>query len=256
MRKFYFLLTMCLGIASNAQVGTLCSNPIVISSLPYTTTDNTANYADNYDVAAPSSTNGNTLCPPAATYPYSSQAPYAEYYMSGNDVIYSYTPTVSGAIKIEIPSAVNWTSMYVYSDCANIGTSALACSLTTSAGARTIDNFAVTAGQTYYILISSWSTPQTVAYTLNVTSLSLSTSEAGAAKADVSVYPNPADDILNFKSKSDIASASIYDMKGRKLSDTAVNNNQINVRQLKSGSYIVEFTDKKGETYTKIFIKK
>ncbi|MFL9833191.1 T9SS type A sorting domain-containing protein [Chryseobacterium terrae] len=258
MKKIYYFILVCAASIANAQVGTTCSDPIIISSLPYTTADNTANYADNYDIVDPSSTgNGNAICPPAMTFPYSSQSPYAGFYMSGNDVIYSYTPASSGTIKIEIPAAPSWSSMYLYTSCANIGVTAAACSMTTSSGNRTIDNFAVTAGQTYYILISSWQSPQTIAYTLNVTQLSLDVNDINNNKKAIGVYLNSAGDELNFKSDTNIVSANIYSMEGRKVSVHAnVKNNKISVRELPTAKYIVEFYYKNGEVMTRAFFKK
>lgn len=257
MKKIYYFIFVCATFIMNAQVGTTCNNPIVISSLPYTTTDNTANYADNYDIANPSSSgNGSTICLPAVTNP-SNQSIYGGYYMSGNDVIYSYTPASSGTIKIEIPVAPGWSSMYLYTSCANIGVTAEACSMTTSSGARTIDNFSVTAGQTYYILISSWPDPQTIAYTLNVTQLTLDVNDIVNNKKAVGVYLSSTGEELIFKSDKKIVSANIYSMEGRKVSVHAkVENDRISVRELPTAKYIVEFYYKNGEVMTRAFFKK
>lgn len=252
MKRIYSFLAIAMTSLGFAQTGTLCSNPIIISSLPYTTTDNTSNYADNYDIASPSTTGpGSQICPGT-----NGQFPYAGYYMHGNDVIYAYTAAASGTIKIEIPNAVGWTSLYVYGSCADVAVTALACAMSPSTGLRTIDNFPVVMGQTYYIHISSWAAPQTVAYTLNVTQLTLSTAESELAKASVAVYPNPTSEVLNFKSPSEVISAELFSMDGKKLNTMKVANNKINLNGLNSGSYIVTFKTKDGESYNKIFIKK
>lgn len=239
------IVFMFVFVTLNAQVGTTCANPIVISSLPYTTTDNTANYADNYD-------------PPTSSSPTCATTSSGNWYHGGNDVIYSYTPATSGTIKIEMPGVVGWTGIFVYTDCANIGVSYAACATSTSAGTRTINNFAVTAGQTYYILLSSWPSPQTFAYTLNVTQLSLGISEAEKeAEKAIKVYPNPTDKELNIKSDKEVISANVYTMEGKKiLTYQKVDQNRISVANLSTGSYIVEFTDKSGKVSTKVFIKK
>jgi len=157
MKKNYIWLLMLFVFSfSNAQVGTTCEDPIVIESLPFSTTDNTANYADNYD-------------PQTVTHPVCAGGTNGNYYHGGNDVIYSFTPTADASVNFRLPSVVAWTGMFIYTDCANIGISYAACSTSAAAGNREINDFAVTAGQTYYILISTWPTPQTFAYTLNVT---------------------------------------------------------------------------------------
>lgn len=248
MKKIFFLFSAFSLSFISGQVGTICTNPIVISSLPYTTTDDTANYADNYDPDE----NNNPPCSGSAD-------DFGNFYHGGNDVIYSYTPTSSGTIKIEIPgsAAIGWTGMFVYTSCADIGINYAACEGNTDDGdALTIDNFAVTAGQTYYILISSWPDPQTVSYTLNVTSLTLGVHDAELSKKQTSVYPNPVGKDLNFKSPKDIVSATIYTMEGKKIKSDKVYSNSISVDGLSTGSYIIEFTDKSGNVSTKVFIKK
>lgn len=245
MKKIYLALFISFFGITGAQVGTTCTNPIVITSLPYTTTDDTANYADNYDPDPDNS--------PACS---GSADDFGNYYHGGNDVIYSYTASASGTIKIEIPGATGWTGLFVYTNCADIGLNYAACEGNVSDDDLLIDNFAVTAGQTYYILISSWPAPQTVPYTLNVTSLTLSVHDAEVKKKQTGIYPNPAAKDLFFKSEKEITSATVYTMEGKKLETAKVNNNSISVNHLSAGSYIVEFTDRSGNTSAKIFIKK
>lgn len=109
MKKYLFLISFFSIANYSAQIGTTCQNPIVINSLPYTTTDNTANYADNYN-------------PDTNTNPPCGWNNYGNYFHSGNDVIYSYTANSNGMITIEIPSsaAKAWTGMFVYTNCSNI----------------------------------------------------------------------------------------------------------------------------------------
>lgn len=155
--KLMALLLCCLSIQAFSQVGTLCNNPIVIASLPYTTTDNTANYADNYDPDTDFWLPINGV-----------EDEYANYYHGGNDVIYSYTPAVNTTINISIPNSVGWSGVFVYSSCSNIGVEAIGGDNTVGTATLQVNNLAVTAGQTYYILVSTWPAPQTMAYTLNI----------------------------------------------------------------------------------------
>lgn len=231
MKKIYSLFVL-ISVSVFAQTGSLCTTPIVIPSLPYTTTDNTANYGDNYDPSTTSS-------------PTCSLTTFGNNYHGGNDVIYSYTPETSGTIKIELPSVVGWSAMFVYTDCANIGVSYAACATGTSAGARTINNFAVTAGQTYYIFISSWPAPQTIAYTLNVTSLTLDVSEVETAKK-IGIYPNPVKDNLFFDTNLDIKNVAVYSMNGQLVKKATLSDNKISVSDLQSGMYILNLETSEG----------
>ena len=250
MEKYLFLISFFSITCYSAQIGTTCENPIIIGSLPYTTTDDTANYADNYDPDP----NTNLSC---------GWHNYGNYFHIGNDVIYSYTASTTGTIRIEIPSsaAKAWTGMFVYTSCSNIGINNAACTTSMTDGeALIINDFSVTAGQTYYILISSWgglpSLPQTVSYTLNVTTQTLGTNDPKVNQNKTYIYPNPAEKELHFKSSKKIHSATIYTIDGKKIRTLKVSNNLISVEDLTEGSYIVEFTDISNDLSTKIFIKK
>ena len=218
------------GINGNAQVGTLCTNPIVITTMPYSTTDNTSNYADNYD-------------PPTAT-PISCGAGTAgNYYISGNDVIYSYTPTQNATLTLQIPGAVAWTGLFVFTSCAGIGSAPYACNCSSAAGNRTINNMAVTAGQTYYILISSWATPQTIPYTLNITQ-TLGTEDFSVSA--IATFPNPVKDILQVaNANQNISDVAVYNLLGQEVireNWSGKNIASLNMSNLASGTYLLTVT--------------
>lgn len=238
MKKLYFILLLG-SMGMNAQ-GSLCSDPIIIASLPFTDTDDTANYLDSYD-------------PQTDTHPICSTTTYGNYYHGGNDVIYSYTAPASGTIKVEIPNAIGWTGMFIYTDCANIGVTYAACATGVSAGARTIDNFAVTAGQTYFIFISSWPAPQTVTYTLNVTSLTLGVDDM-AQHRDVRLYPNPVSDNLHIETGLSIKKATVYNVSGQRL-EARMSGPELITDHLQSGFYILELATEDGRIVRKNFIK-
>ena len=134
---------------TTSSPGLSCAAPIPITTLPYSTTDNTSNYADSTDVTQP------FACANTGTN-----------YMTGNDVFYSYTPTTSGLISITMTPTANWSGIFVYQGCANVGVTCVAGAANTGGGVRVIPNLAVTAGLPYIIVISTNATPQTVGYTL------------------------------------------------------------------------------------------
>ncbi|WP_394331777.1 T9SS type A sorting domain-containing protein [Chryseobacterium jejuense] len=68
------------------------------------------------------------------------------------------------------------------------------------------------------------------------------------------LYPNPVTDLLHIKSKENVNKVEIYDISGRKMS-ADLNDNQVNVKNLNPGSYIINIETKKGKT-TEKFIKK
>ncbi|AZB26531.1 T9SS type A sorting domain-containing protein [Chryseobacterium rhizoplanae] len=84
--------------------------------------------------------------------------------------------------------------------------------------------------------------------------LLLSVKEAKANAETFTVYPNPVEDILYIKSKEKADKIEIYDTSGRKMS-ADLNENQVNVKNLDAGSYIIKIVTKVGKTTGK-FIKK
>ncbi len=226
----------------NAQIGTLCTNPIVITSMPFTTTDNTSNYADNYD-------------PPTATPISCGAGTSGNYYISGNDVIYSYTPTVNQSLTLQIPGAVAWTGMFVFTSCAGIGSAPYACNCSSGAGTRSINNMLVTAGQTYYILISSWTSPQTIPYTLNITAV-LDTDDFSSTT--INTFPNPVHDYLQISNDNQtISDVTVYNLFGQEVireNWTGKNNTSLDMTKLSAGTYLLSVI-MDGKTETKKIIK-
>ncbi|WP_177731819.1 choice-of-anchor L domain-containing protein [Flavobacterium inviolabile] len=134
---------------TTVSLGQTCGAPIVIGGLPYSTTDNTANYGNNI-----TSSQGTTGCGTTTNY------------LTGNDVVYAYTATTTGMIDISMTPTDTYSGIFVYDNCANIGTSCLAGVGNSNSNIRNITNFAVTAGTTYYFVISTNATPVSVGYTL------------------------------------------------------------------------------------------
>jgi hypothetical protein len=142
--KQTLLLTLALNFISLfgfSQPGFSCATPIAIGSLPYATTDDTANYGDTTDVSPPYSclnSSGN--------------------YMSGNDVFYSYTPTTNGNINITMTPTATWSAIMVYDGCTNVGVACLAAVGNGNTSQREIATLPVVVGHSYIIVISTWAT--------------------------------------------------------------------------------------------------
>lgn len=69
---------------------------------------------------------------------------------------------------------------------------------------------------------------------------------------NISVYPNPVKDILNFKTEHNISKVEVYDISGRILSSNSVLENKIDLSNLKTGNYILKLYTEKGIMNTKI----
>ncbi|WP_291092979.1 choice-of-anchor L domain-containing protein, partial [Flavobacterium sp. UBA2787] len=157
--------------------GQTCNAPIQVSSLPYSTTDSTSGYGDDLGGSPGTgcgSTNG---------------------YLDGDDVFYSFTAQNNGVVNITMTPTGTWSGLFVYNSCDNVGVSCIAGVASSDQTPRVID-LPVTAGQTYYIVISTWAAPQTVDYTLTLQVVncpppaSLSAANIGQTSAELS-WSNP-----------------------------------------------------------------
>jgi hypothetical protein len=158
----YYVRALCSNGANSLWVGPFafsttspgfsCAAPIVITTLPYNTTDNTANYGDTNIEGTPGGAAG---CGSANNY------------LGGNDVVYSYTATTTGVINVTMTPTGTFSGIFAYASCADIGVNCLAGVANGGTTVRTFD-LPVVSGSTYYFVISTWPAPQTTAYTLTI----------------------------------------------------------------------------------------
>jgi hypothetical protein len=131
--------------------GEVCENSIIVASLPYSTTDDTSNYGDDYTGSPGASGCGTTSS-----------------YLNGDDVVYSYTATADTSINVSMTPTASWSGIFVYTDCADIGVNCVAGSANSGTSERNFD-LTVTNGTTYYFVISTFASPQSTGYTLSIT---------------------------------------------------------------------------------------
>ncbi|PCJ89352.1 MAG: hypothetical protein COA57_02335 [Flavobacteriales bacterium] len=133
---------------SKAQPGTDCANPFVITGgIPFVQTgQTTCGFGDDY--------NSTDAC--------------GSSYMNGDDFLYAYTPTVTGGISVDLTNTSSWTGVFVYDGCPSaMGTNCIS-SATSSSGNPTIGSVNLTAGLTYYIMISTWPSPQCTGFDIAI----------------------------------------------------------------------------------------
>lgn len=133
--------------------GATCEVALPIASLPFSATDNTSGYGDNYGGSPGASGCGTTGS-----------------YLGGDDVVYSFTADFDGVVNLSMTPTATWSGVFVYESCANIGVDCYAGAANSGTGIRTFD-FNVIDGNTYYIVISTNPTPQSTAYTLTLTQI-------------------------------------------------------------------------------------
>lgn len=127
-------------------LGESCNYPLVVPTIPYSTTNNTSNFSDVYE-GAPGTTCGTTGT-----------------YLSGNDVVYTYTPTVTGNLNISMTNSGTGAAMFVYDNCSDINVACIGGGI----GNVNIAALPVTAGNSIYIVISTSTAAQTTPYTLSI----------------------------------------------------------------------------------------
>lgn len=97
-------------------------------------------------------------------------------------------------------------------------------------------------------------------YTLIVSGINQSALNNSTFNANdlMSVYPNPANEILNIQSSIvlDGAKVEIFDMLGKNIYRNALLNNSIDISNFDSGIYMLNISTDEGTTYVKKFIKK
>jgi hypothetical protein len=134
--------------------GALCENPLDVASLPYNTAGNTNSFGDDYSGSAGAS------CSSASSY------------LDGDDVVYAYTATADGTFNITVSDLTqNYAGVFVYDSCASIGTTCLDGDTNSFSTADLSVDITATNGNTYYIVISTWASPQSTAYTMDITRL-------------------------------------------------------------------------------------
>ena len=86
------------------------------------------------------------------------------------------------------------------------------------------------------------------------TDATLGTADFGYTNNTISLYPNPANDVLNISSSNSITSIEVYDLLGKKVASNE-NASNVNVADLGKGAYIVKVVQENGSVAAKQFIK-
>ena len=152
-------LTVLLGSTSMTYAqGNTCTAPIVVTSLPYSHTENTATYGNDYNAS-----NVPTTAPGAVI---TASSTGSTSYMLGFEVVYSITPVINGTITVNTTNDSGWMALWAFTGCPFSST--VGYHTSTSGGTRVISNLPVIANTTYYLVFSSWDPPG-VNYTINIT---------------------------------------------------------------------------------------
>jgi hypothetical protein len=139
----------------------MADDPIIIDSIPYSTSDDTINYGDDYSNTATGCDSGNGN------------------YLNGDDVVYSYTAASTMTLNVYLAPSIgeggtsaNYAGMYVYENAEDVGVNCWIAELELGFSSEPASfELSVTEGSTYYFVVSTWAVPQNVAYDLSITEL-------------------------------------------------------------------------------------
>ncbi len=124
--------------------GALCSNPIPLILPVVNETGNTAGFGDNYD--------NTMLCENS--------------FMTGDDIVYEFTLPFDGTLSGDMTSSQSWIGMFITDNCPDNGGNCII-EETTFSSSLSFNDEPLNAG-TYYLVISSYSPPQSIDFTFNL----------------------------------------------------------------------------------------
>jgi len=147
----------CECIGTPTVQGQICENPILVSTLPYTASDNTDNYVDDYDFED---------VPDLADDGIQTGSFFSKLYFSGNEVFYEYTPSEDQLIDVVIDNVGGFAGLFIFTGCPFEST--IGAHTNFDGDSREVIGLPVTAGVTYYIAISADSQVQNTPYDLSI----------------------------------------------------------------------------------------
>ncbi len=145
--------------------GATCSNPIVVSSYPYTNANTTCGSINDYGTQCSSS------------------------YGGGEDLVYQLNITTTGVYNFSLTGTAGWSGMFLKS-AANC-TNAASC-LTYDANSSSSQSFSYnfTSTGTYYLIIDTWPPPTCTGFTLNISAPTAPPSNDNCA-GSIALTPGP-----------------------------------------------------------------
>jgi len=143
--KKLLLILLCLPMIGFGQ--STCASPTIVGVLPYNLSSTTNGIGDNYDQ--------NDAC--------------GSNYMTGDDYVFEYTPSTAQALQIDLTGTYYKTGVFIMDGCPDVGgTSCIGSDTAGSGGNPSMLTPTLTAGTTYYIIVSTWVAPQWTDFTIDI----------------------------------------------------------------------------------------
>jgi len=153
----------CGGPNCPACPGAICATANIITSLPFI---------------------GPGLTTQGSGNDYSSTDACGSIYMNGNDYVFEYTPLTDTCVDIILSNTGSYTGLFLMDGCPDqLGTNCIA-SDEQSGGNPSILDFTLLGGTTYYIVISTWPTPDFTPFDITIISEPCPTCTDGIQNGD------------------------------------------------------------------------
>jgi large repetitive protein len=134
------------GVGLIPDPGVVCGNPLSLTFPAVDITGVTGDYDDDYS---------STYISPSSNY------------LNGDDVVYQFTTTEESVLSGTIITTDTYLGAFILTECPNITTPPTPTIQKTNSGTLLSFDDVLPAG-TYYLIISSWPSPQSIDYTINL----------------------------------------------------------------------------------------
>ncbi|MEO8933925.1 MAG: T9SS type A sorting domain-containing protein, partial [Xanthomarina sp.] len=161
-------------------------------------------------------------------------------YITGDDVVYAFTPADNGTYNFDLSDTVGgWVGFWLFEGCPFATT--VAYHTATSGATRSLPSIELVAGTTYYVVISTWPSPQSTPYKLDITLNALSIGDFQSPEL-FKYYPNPVTNILTLKAQKNIQNVAVFNMLGQEVLRSVPNtvDSEVNMTSLQAGAYFVK----------------
>lgn len=148
--------------------GLTCANAVNIGSIPF------------------SQSGLNTSC---HGNDYSSSDACGSFYMDGDDYVFKYTPAITQSVSINLNNTSTDVGLFVLDGCPSSGGTNCVASDEAVDGNPTICGVTLSAGTTYYIIVSSDGTPQSTPFDISIRSASTPTCNLSYTVSSISYNP-------------------------------------------------------------------
>jgi hypothetical protein len=167
------------------------------------------------------------------------------YYDGGDDAVYSYVATEDGeTMTVSVDFTATYGGVAMSLGCPSGDSTAYTCVGSVSSSATGLKSFtsdALVAGETYYIHISTWASPQSTAYTLDsVVNVPLGTNDLETTQ--FTYFPNPVNDQLTINAQTSVNDIAVLNMLGQVVLRQSPNslNCVVDMATLRTGVYFVQ----------------